>query len=43
MYSIKNILYELLDMLTNDLRHKILGNSEIVGKPQNWLETELCA
>ena len=34
--SIANLVYEL----TNDLRVTILGNKEILGKSQIWVETE---
>ena len=37
--SIANLPYELPNELPNDLRLKILGNKEILGKSQIWAET----
>ena len=37
--SISNLVYELPHELPNDLRLRILGNKEILGKSQNWVET----
>ena len=34
-----NLLYELPYELPNDLRLRILGNKEILGKSQIWVET----
>ena len=38
--STENIVYELPDQLPNDLGLKILGNQEILGKPQKWVGAE---
>ena len=38
--STKNIVYKLTHKLPNNLRLKILGNSEIMGKTQKWVEAE---
>ena len=37
--SIGNLVYELSQVLPNDLRLRILGNKEILGKSQIWVET----
>ena len=39
--SIANMVYELPHKLPNDLRLRILGNKEILGKSQIWVETYL--
>ena len=36
MSSIANLVYELPHELPNDLRLRILGNKEILGKSQTW-------
>ena len=36
--SIVNLLYELSHDLPNDVRLEILGNKEILGKSQIWVE-----
>ena len=41
--STKNIRYELSHELPNDLRLRILGNFEIMGKTQKWMEAEYSA
>ena len=35
----KNVVYELPDELTNDLRLRILGNKEIFAKYEIWVKT----
>ena len=37
--SIANLVYELPHKLPNDLRLRILGNQEILGKSHIWVET----
>ena len=37
--SIANLVYELPHELPNDLRFKILRNTEILGKSQIWVKT----
>ena len=37
--SIANMVYELPHELPNDLRLRILGNKEILGKSRIWVET----
>lgn len=37
--STANLVYELSHKLSNDLRHKILGNKEILGKSQTCVGT----
>ena len=37
--SIANLVHELPHELLNHLRLMILGNKEILGKSQNWVET----
>ena len=37
--SIANLVYELPHKLPNNLRLRILGNKEILGKSQIWMET----
>ena len=37
--SIANLVYELPHELPNDLRLRILGNKEILGKSRIWVET----
>ena len=39
MSSIANLVYELPHELPNDLRLWILGNKEILGISQIWVET----
>ena len=39
----QNIVYDLCHELPNELRLTILGNQEIFGKCQYWLEIELSA
>ena len=39
MFSVANLVYELPHELPNDLRLRILGNKEILGKSQIWVET----
>ena len=34
-----NLVYELPHELPNELRHRILGNKEILGKCQIWVQT----
>ena len=34
----KHSIYELHHKLPNNLKHRILGNEEISGKPQNFIE-----
>ena len=41
--SIANLVQELPHELPNDLRVRILGNIEILGKPQIWVETQRSA
>ena len=36
--SIANLVYELPHELPNDLRLRILGNEEMLGKSQIWVE-----
>ena len=36
--SIANLVYELPHELSNDLTLRILGNEEILGKSQIWVE-----
>ena len=43
IFSAKNIIYVLPHKLLNHLTLRILGNQEILGKGQDWLETELRA
>ena len=37
--SIANLVYELPHGLSNDLRFRFLGNKDILGKSQIWVET----
>ena len=37
--SVANLVYELPHELPNNLRLMILGNKEILGKPQIWKKT----
>ena len=39
--SITNLLYELPHELLNDLRFRTLGNKEILGKCESWVETSV--
>ena len=39
IFSIANLVYELPNELPNDLGVRVLGNKEILGKPQIWAET----
>ena len=41
--STKTIAYEMPHELSNDLRLRTLGNSEIVEKTQKWVEAESTA
>ena len=43
IFSVKNIIYVLPHKLLNHLTLRILGNQEILGKGQDWLETEFRA
>ena len=43
IFSAKNIIYVLPHKLLNHLTLRILGNQEILGKGQDWLETEFRA
>ena len=38
--SIANLIYELPHEMPNDLRLRVLGNKEILGKSQIWVETK---
>ena len=38
--SIINFVYELPHKMPNNLTLRMLGNYEILGKPQNWVEIE---
>ena len=38
MISYKHCIYELPDELSNDLKPRILGNQEKLGKSQNFIE-----
>ena len=38
MISYKHCIYELPDELSNDLKLRILGNQEKLGKSQNFIE-----
>ena len=38
--SISNLVYDLPHQLPNDVRLRILGNKEILGKSQIWVETK---
>ena len=40
--SIANLVYEFPHELQNNSRPRILGNKEILGKCQIWLETASC-
>ena len=37
--SIANLIYKLPQEMRNDLRLRIIGNKEISGKSQIWVET----
>ena len=39
----KHGIYELPHELPNDLRLRVLGNKEISGKSQIWMETAYCS
>ena len=43
IFSAKNIIYVFPHKLLNHLTLRILGNQEILGKGQDWLETEFRA
>ena len=39
----KKFVYELPQELPNDVKLRILGDQEILGKSQNWVMTQLSA
>ena len=43
MSTIANLVYELIHELANNLTLNILGNKEILGKSQIWVETQASA
>ena len=38
--GIANLVYDIIQKLPNDLKLRFLSNKEILGKSQNWMETQ---